>query len=82
VFKEDIFTRGDSFSKKIGIFKENAYYKDGKYFIQVGKDRNFSRFSNTTRRVRDKYFNIKIEYSGEQHVFIYATLAQFTINYD
>ena len=82
IFKEKIKTRKDSFSKNIGIFNENAYYKDGKYLIQVGKNASFSRFHGSARRIRDKYFKIKIEYSGKQHVWIYSTLAQFTINYN
>ena len=74
--------REDAKDMNIGIFQENAYYKDGKYFIQVGKTDSFSRFNASTKRIRDKYFKIKIKYSGEEYVYLYYVLSMFTSNYD
>lgn len=79
ILNEKIVTRGTS---AIGIFSENAYYKDGKYFIQVGKDTSFSKFNKSARRVRDKYFKIRIKYTGESYVYLYTILSLFTNNYD
>jgi len=81
-YTEKILTRMDSPDMSIGIFSENAYYKDGKYFIQVGKSNSFSRFSSTSKRIRDKYFKIRITYTGEDYTYIYAMISQFIINFD
>jgi len=82
VFEENIYIREDSSNMSIGIFKENAYYRDGKYLVQVGKVDSFSRFNNSSRRVRDKYFKIKITYSGEDYTYLYNVISLFTNNYD
>ncbi|MCK5788363.1 MAG: hypothetical protein KAH32_05165 [Chlamydiia bacterium] len=77
-----IHTRSEFSTSTIGLFNENAYYKDGKYFVQVGKSRSFSRFDKHARMIRDKFFKIKVEYTGEQHVYIYALHTQYIVNYD
>jgi len=82
VHVDKIFIREDSLDMSIGIFKENAYYKDGKYFIQVGKSDSFSRFNNSSKRIRDKYFKIKIKYTGEDYTYLYSVISLFTNNYD
>ncbi|MCK5788273.1 MAG: hypothetical protein KAH32_04715 [Chlamydiia bacterium] len=79
---DKIYIREDSIDMSIGIFKENAYYKDGKYFVQVGKSESFSRFNKSTKRIRDKYFKIKIQYSGEDYTYLYSVISLFTNNYD
>ena len=82
MFEETIHTRAESSTMSIGIFEENAYYKDGKYFIQVGKAPGLSRFDKSYRRVRDKYFKIHINYTGEDYTYIYSVISLFTNNYD
>ena len=79
---DKIFIREDSLDMSIGIFKENAYYKDGKYFVQVGKSDSFSRFNKSSKRIRDKYFKIRIKYTGEDYTYLYSVISLFTNNYD
>ena len=82
VYEEEIKTRLQYGNSKLGIFNENAYYKDGKYFIQVGKQDNFSRYAVSSRKIRDKYIKIKITYTSNLHVYVQAVVSLFTINYD
>jgi hypothetical protein len=82
VYTDLIKTREDNASFNLGIFSSNAYYKDGKYFIQVGKSESFSRFDKSTRRIRDKYFRVRIEYSGEDYTYIYSVLSLYQYNTD
>jgi len=79
---DNIKTREDSIDMSIGIFFENAYYKDGAYHVQVGKNLSFSRFNRGQRRVRDKYFIVKLKYTGKNYTYINAVMALFTINFD
>jgi len=81
-YVEDIKIREQGSDMYVGIFQENAYYKDGKYFIQVGKNDSFSRYSQSARRIRDKYFRIRVKYAGNDYTYIYAIISLFTVNYD
>jgi len=82
VFEDKIKIREDASSMNIGIFISNAYYKDGKYFIQVGKTNSFSRFDDKYRRIRDKYFKVRVKYTGDEYTYIYSILSLFTVNFD
>lgn len=80
---QEIFTRNNTGRKgsRLGILKENAYYKNSDLYISVNKRGSMSKKTDGTKRIRDKHIKIKFVYSGSDETFLQAIISMLSISY-
>jgi len=76
-----IVVRGDSPRKamRLGILDQNAYYKQSKLYMEVGKVK-YSIKDNNNKRIRDKHFKVRFIYEGSDELFIQAIISILSIS--
>ena len=76
-----IKTRGDSLRKgnRLGILDQNAYYRDSKLLIEVGKVEYSIRSANN-KRIRDKHIKVRFIYTGNDELFVQSIISILSLS--
>jgi len=78
---QPITVRGDSQRQlsRLRILDQNAYYRDSKLYIEVGKiGQSITKANN--KRIRDKHIKVRFIYEGNDELFIQAIISILSIS--